>query len=95
MPSLYHTEISAAAIIATKHEINYESMLLAEDDDCEDEDDELACAGAGLGGGFKSTRELHVMKYKQAIKTKKKITGLRQYLKNTKARLNYNYGELS
>jgi hypothetical protein len=30
---------------------------------------ELACVGAGLGGGFENTKELHVMKYKQAMAT--------------------------
>jgi hypothetical protein len=28
---------------------------------------EIACVGAGLGGGFENTQELHVMKYKQAM----------------------------
>jgi hypothetical protein len=28
---------------------------------------ELACVGAGIGGGFVNTKELHVMKYDQAI----------------------------
>jgi len=31
--------------------------------------DELGCVGAGLGGGFDHTAELHVMKFKQAMKT--------------------------
>jgi hypothetical protein len=52
--------------------MNYYSMLLDEGDDCEDEDDEIVCFGAGLGGGFQSTKELHVMKYKQAMKNKDK-----------------------
>jgi hypothetical protein len=30
---------------------------------------EVACVGAGLGGGFLNTKELHVMKYKKAMKT--------------------------
>ena len=30
---------------------------------------ELGCVGAGLGGGFENTNELHVMKYKEAMKT--------------------------
>jgi hypothetical protein len=43
-----------------------------EDENCEDEDEEIACVGAGLGRGFQSTKELHVMKYKQAMNTKDK-----------------------
>ena len=30
--------------------------------------DKLGCVGAGLGGGFDHTSELHVMKFKQAMK---------------------------
>jgi hypothetical protein len=30
---------------------------------------ELACVGAGIGGGFISTNELHVMNYQEAMKT--------------------------
>ena len=30
----------------------------------------VACVGAGLGGGFENTKELHVMKYKKAMMTK-------------------------
>ena len=30
---------------------------------------ELACVGAGLGGGFDNTNELHVMKYNEAMAT--------------------------
>lgn len=74
MPSRYRTEIGAAAINSTKLERNYYSLLLDEHEyeDGEDEDEEIACVGAGLGGGFQSTKELHVMKYKQAMKTKDK-----------------------
>jgi hypothetical protein len=59
---------------STKLERNYSSLLLDENEyeDCEEEDEEFACVGAGLGGGFQSTKELHVMKYKQAMKTKDK-----------------------
>jgi formylmethanofuran dehydrogenase subunit E-like metal-binding protein len=28
---------------------------------------EVACVGAGIGGGFANTMELHVMKYDQAV----------------------------
>jgi hypothetical protein len=74
MPSRYCTEIGAAAINSTKCERNYYSLLLDENDyeDCEEEDEEISCVGAGLGGGFQSTKELHVIKYKQAMKTKDK-----------------------
>jgi hypothetical protein len=44
-------------------------MLLDENQDCEEEDDDNSCGGAGLWGEFKSTKELHVMKYKRAMKT--------------------------
>ena len=30
---------------------------------------EVVCVGAGLGGGFENTKELHVMKYKKAMKS--------------------------
>jgi hypothetical protein len=30
---------------------------------------EIACVGAGIGGGFGNTKELHIMKYKQAMAT--------------------------
>ena len=35
-------------------------------------DAELACVGAGLGGGFQNTKELHVLKYDEAMKTEDK-----------------------
>jgi hypothetical protein len=74
MPSRYSTEIGAAAINSTECERNYYSLLLDENDyeDCEEEDEEIACVGAGSGGVFQITKELHVMKYKQAMKTKDK-----------------------
>ena len=31
--------------------------------------EEITCVGAGIGGGFANTKELHVMKYKQAMAT--------------------------
>ena len=34
--------------------------------------DEIALIGAGVGGGFNNTKELHVMKYKEAMATSKK-----------------------
>ena len=33
--------------------------------------DEIALIGAGVGGGFTNTQELHVMKYKEAMATSK------------------------
>jgi Reverse transcriptase (RNA-dependent DNA polymerase). len=33
----------------------------------ESEFGELACVGAGIGGGFVDTKELHVMTYKEAV----------------------------
>jgi hypothetical protein len=35
----------------------------------EKKENELSCVGAGLGGGFLNTEELHVMKYDQAMQT--------------------------
>jgi hypothetical protein len=32
----------------------------------------VACVGAGIGGGFVNTNELHVMKYQQAMETEDK-----------------------
>ena len=32
--------------------------------------EDIAGIGAGVGGGFNNTQELHVMKYKEAMKTK-------------------------
>ena len=42
---------------------------LTENDDETESHDEYGMVGAGLGGGFGSTTELHVMKYKAAMKT--------------------------
>ena len=33
--------------------------------------DEIVLIGAGVGGGFTNTQELHVMKYKEAMATSK------------------------
>ena len=53
-----------AAIAATT---NYYEVLAM--DVKEEEEGELGMVGAGLGGGFDVTTELHVMKYKQAMKS--------------------------
>ena len=34
---------------------------------------EIACVGAGVGGGFDNTTELHVMKYNEAMKSRDKM----------------------
>jgi hypothetical protein len=59
----------------TKSEINYYQMLLDENEDRDEEDDEISCVGAGLGSGLKFTKEIHVMKYTQAMKTPDKDNG--------------------
>jgi hypothetical protein len=51
-------EMAALAVTS-----NYYAELADEDDD------EYGLVGAGLGGGFDVTTELHVMKYKQAMKS--------------------------
>lgn len=46
------------------------ALLCEEDDDNDqDEESELACVGADLGGGFESTADLQAMTYKLNIKT--------------------------
>jgi hypothetical protein len=44
-------------------------MLLDENEYFDEKDDDISCVGAWLGGGFKSTKELHVMKFKHAMET--------------------------
>ena len=65
----------------TKAEINYYSVLADADDFDESEETrstnsdiqkEIAAVGAGVGGGFNNTQELHVMKYKEAMNSDKK-----------------------
>jgi len=61
---------------------NYYAALMnlscTETDDCEMEEvdkmhlQEYACVGAGIGGGFQNTKELHVMKFKEAMSTPEK-----------------------
>ena len=56
--------------VFTEAEKNYYSVLeIANDFDDSDAASELAAVGAGLGGGFETTQELHVMKYNEAMKT--------------------------
>ena len=45
---------------------------------------EFAFVEAGLGGGFESTSELHVMKYKQVIKLGTKRNGTELFIKSIK-----------
>jgi hypothetical protein len=45
----------------TKAEINVHNRMNKIND--------IACVGAGIGGGFKTTTELHVMKYDEAMKS--------------------------
>jgi len=55
------------------------NLSCAETDECEMEEvdkvhlQEYACVGAGIGGGFQNTKELHIMKYKEAMDTPDKI----------------------
>lgn len=69
-------EVSNTAF--TPAEANYYSVI-STTDDFEDEEaastagsqikNEICEIGAGVGGGFKDTHELHVMKYKETMKT--------------------------
>ena len=74
MPARYWQELNAAAITGIVLKNHYvllyeeeeEEEEDEEEDDEEDEEDEeeeteLACVGAGLGGGFENTMELHAM----------------------------------
>jgi hypothetical protein len=50
----------------TALEINYNAILQQQAEE-EFEPQEIACVGAGLGGGFENTTELHVMTYNEAM----------------------------
>ena len=67
LPTRYRQEINAAAL-NTQAGRNFYELLIEEDED-DDEEGELACVGARLGGGFENTNELHAMNYKAAMKT--------------------------
>gem|GEM_PF-6951265 len=60
-PARLTDEMNCAEL--TFAEKNYYSIL---------EDEEIACVGAGVGGGFSNTSELKVMKYKEAMKTEER-----------------------
>ena len=62
-PIQYIEEINAVAVK------NYWAQLKFYE---KHDQEEFAMVGAGIGGGFGSTTELHVMKYKQAMHTKDK-----------------------
>ena len=64
-----HRLIEEMAAIGVKN--NYYADLDMDPDELED-DNEYGFVGAGLGGGFDVTTELHVMKYKQAMQSSEK-----------------------
>ena len=77
----YQTPNEATNSAFTVSESNYYRILSDMNDFDNDEvamtagadiTNEIATIGAGVGGGFKDTHELHVMKYKEAMKTKDK-----------------------
>ena len=70
LPARYRQELNVAALNSLAGR-NYYELLIEEDED-DDNANELACVGAGLGGGFENTNELHAMNYKTAMKTPEK-----------------------
>jgi hypothetical protein len=64
MPDLENYEIQ----LTRAEEQYYEAMKVLREG--EFIPDEVNCVGAGIGGGFVNTKELHVMKYQQAMETK-------------------------
>jgi len=60
-PARLTDEMNCAEL--TFAEKNYYSIL---------ENEEIACVGSGVGGGFSNTSELKVMKYKETMKTKER-----------------------
>jgi hypothetical protein len=69
----YMQEISASDVYTLCCESNYYQLLTDEDDKADDDNDqEIACVGAGFGGAFVNTKELRVMKYKQIMTSKDK-----------------------
>jgi hypothetical protein len=59
--------VGASALGLTKAEENYYAPL-DQGDEAEFDPEELICIGTALGGGFQNTQELHVKKYKEAMK---------------------------
>jgi hypothetical protein len=66
-PSRLIAEVGTSALGLTKAEENYYA-LLDQGGEAEFDPEELICIGAALGGGFENTQELHVKKYKEAMK---------------------------
>jgi len=66
LPTRYRQEINDAALNILVG-WNYYELIIEEDE--YDDKNELACMGAGLGGRFDNTTELHPMNYKTAMKT--------------------------
>jgi hypothetical protein len=59
--------VGASALRLTKSEENYYA-LLDQGGEAEFDTEELICIVAAIGGGFQNTQELHVKKYKEAMK---------------------------
>jgi hypothetical protein len=66
-PEKYRKEISASAMASLACEKNYYNLPNDDEEEEEANDHEIDCVEAGLGAGFETTRELHVVKYKQAM----------------------------
>jgi hypothetical protein len=66
-PSRLSAEVGASALGLTKAEENHYA-LLDQGGEAEFDREELICIVAELGGGFQNTQELHVKKYKEAMK---------------------------
>jgi hypothetical protein len=67
-------EVGSSALELTTAEATY-YVFLDQEDEYEFDPDELICIGAALGGGFQNTQELHVKKYKEAMKDQTKTSG--------------------
>jgi hypothetical protein len=57
-------------IALTASELNYYATMK----ELGEHPGEFGCVGTALGGRFDNTSELHTMKYKQAMKTKDKVS---------------------
>jgi hypothetical protein len=69
----YRQKINASALVSLCCEGNYHKFIIDEDDKAGDNDDQyIACVGSGLVGGFENIKDLHVIKYKEAMKSKDK-----------------------
>jgi len=69
-PSRYRDEeVGAGTVNLLAPEQNYYSIL-AEATKLEYAEGEIGCVGAGIGGGFENTQELHVLKYNEAMNGK-------------------------